>query len=84
MQIGERIFNLKRLYNVKCGISRKDDTLPLRLLTHTRGEGGAANNLPYLGKMLNEYYKYRGWGEEGIPLCKKLRELGLEDLQSVK
>jgi len=77
MRVGERIFNLKRLYNAKCGISRKDDTLPPRLLTHTRGEGGAADNLPHLGKMLNEYYKLRGWSEEGIPLNSKLEEVGL-------
>lgn len=77
MLIGERIFNLKRLYNVRCGISRKDDTLPPRLLTHTRGEGGAADNLPHLGKMLNGYYKLRGWSEEGIPLEGKLKEVGL-------
>ncbi len=78
MQVGERIFNLKRLYNVRCGISRKDDTLPPRLLTHTRGEGGAADTLPHLGRMLNEYYKLRGWSEDGIPLSSKLKEVDLD------
>ncbi|MBC7190183.1 aldehyde ferredoxin oxidoreductase family protein [Candidatus Aerophobetes bacterium] len=77
MKIGERIFNLKRLYNVKCGISRKDDTLPPRILTHRRKKGGAANNLPHLGKMLSEYYEYRGWNEEGIPTQRKIQELGI-------
>jgi len=77
MKAGERIFNLKRLYNVKCGISRKDDTLPSRVLTHQRKEGGAANNLPHLGKMLGEYYEYRRWSEEGIPLGDKLKELDI-------
>jgi len=77
MRVGERIFNLKRLYNVRCGISRKDDILPPRLLTHTRGEGGAANTLPHLGRMLNEYYKLRGWSKDGIPLIIKLKEVGL-------
>ena len=38
MNIGKRLYNLKRLYNVRCGISRKDDTLPPRLLTHKGGQ----------------------------------------------
>jgi aldehyde:ferredoxin oxidoreductase len=80
MKIGERIFNLKRLYNIKGGISRKDDTLPSRLLTRPRTDHGATGNLPHLGKMLNEYYSYRGWSEEGIPLDDKIRELGLLDV----
>ncbi|BCV24828.1 aldehyde ferredoxin oxidoreductase family protein [Gelria sp. Kuro-4] len=79
LKTGERIFNLKRLYNVRCGISRKDDILPPRILTHKRGSGGAADNLPPLGKMLSEYYTWRGWSEEGIPTHAKLRELGLEE-----
>jgi len=78
MRVGERIFNLKRLYNVRCGISRKDDILPPRLLTHTRGEGGAADTLPHLGRMLNEYYKLRGWSEDGIPLSSKFKEVDLD------
>lgn len=76
MKAGERIFNLKRLYNVRCGISRKDDTLPERILTLMR-EGGAEGKLPPLGVMLNEYYKCRGWDEFGIPTREKVKELGL-------
>lgn len=79
MKAGERIFNLKRLYNVRCGISRKDDTIPARILTHKRKEGGAAENLPHLGRMLSEYYKFRGWNQEGIPKKEKLEELGLKE-----
>lgn len=77
MKTGERLFNLKRLYNVRLGISRKDDTLPMRLLTHRRGEGGTARELPNLGVMLSDYYEYRGWSEEGIPTQEKIAELGL-------
>jgi aldehyde:ferredoxin oxidoreductase len=79
MLTGERIFNLRRMFNVRRGISRKDDTLPSRFLTHKRGTGGAADSLPFLGLMLNEYYAYRGWSEEGIPTREKLTELGLEE-----
>lgn len=77
MKTGERIFNLKRLYNVNCGISIKDDTLPHRILTHRRKEGGSLSNLPPLDKMLTEYYEYRGWTEKGVPRQEKLNELGI-------
>jgi len=77
MKTGERIFNLKRLYNVRLGISRKDDFLPFRSLTLKREGEGLEANLPPLGQMLNEYYAYRGWSEEGIPTLEKVRELGL-------
>ena len=80
MRSGERIYNLKRMYNIKCGISRKDDTLPPRILAHKRGEGGSKDNLPPLGEMLFQYYKYRNWNEEGIPEKDKLKELGLLSL----
>jgi len=77
LHLGERLFNLKRLFNVRLGIGRKDDTLPERLLTKDRGTGRAAGNLPPLEKMLAEYYELRGWDEEGIPKAEKLEELGL-------
>ena len=77
LNTGERLFNLKRKINVDLGISRKDDTLPPRLLVHDRSEGTAAGSLPYLGKMLHEYYLLRGWSLEGIPLSKTLEKLGI-------
>jgi aldehyde:ferredoxin oxidoreductase len=77
LKTGERIFNLKRLYNVRCGISRKDDTLPARFLTLKHEGEGLNPSLPPLGEMLAEYYQYRGWTEEGFPRPEKLKELGL-------
>ncbi|MCX5826235.1 MAG: aldehyde ferredoxin oxidoreductase family protein [Deltaproteobacteria bacterium] len=77
MQCGERIFNLKRLFNVQCGASRKDDILPTRILDEKRGSGGAADNFPPLDKMLDEYYAYRGWDSNGIPTPDRLKMLGL-------
>uniref|UniRef100_UPI002635A23F aldehyde ferredoxin oxidoreductase C-terminal domain-containing protein n=1 Tax=Oceanispirochaeta sp. TaxID=2035350 RepID=UPI002635A23F len=74
---GERIFNIKRLYNNRHGITRKDDTLPIRMMNHKRG--GGTNALPPLNSMLSDYYIYRGWDEFGIPTEKKVKELELED-----
>lgn len=78
MEAGERIYNLKRLYNVACGVSRKDDTLPSRFLTLKRTGEDLVVNLPHLGKMLSDYYEFRGWSEDGIPTPAKLEQLGLE------
>ncbi len=75
--IGERLHNLKRMYNVRLGINRKDDTLPARLLTLARDDGMAAGVLPELDKMLEEYYRLRGWDENGIPSKEKLKQLNL-------
>jgi len=76
---GERIFNLKRLFNVWCGISKKDDTLPDRLLNEPKKSGSVAHNMPDLKIQLDEYYAFRGWDSNGIPGKAKIKELGLEE-----
>lgn len=78
MEIGERIYNLKRLYNVKHGINRKDDTLPDRFLKEERTGQDLIVNMPDLDTMLHDYYEYREWDQDGIPSEAKLRQLGLE------
>jgi len=81
LKTGERVLNLKRLFNVQRGISRKDDMLPARIMTHKKGGySEAAEHVPALGIMLGDYYSYRGWSEDGIPTREKLIELGLGDL----
>ena len=75
--IGERAQNLKRMYNVRLGLTKKDDTLPNRLKKKFT-EGGAANYTPDSSKMLKEYYRHRKWSTEGIPLPSKLRQLSLD------
>ena len=76
---GEREFNLRRLCNVAVGITRKDDTLPPRLLSHPRPSGRSAGVVPFLGKMLDEYYKLRGWDAEGLPTLSTIARLDLTD-----
>jgi aldehyde:ferredoxin oxidoreductase len=77
VRVGERLFNLKRMINLRLGVARADDTLPRRLLTHPRPTGSAAGVLPDLESMLEEYYQLRGWSAEGVPTDEKLRDLGL-------
>jgi len=79
LTIGERICNLKRMYNVRLGVSRKDDALPPRILVDRFPEGGAAGRLPPADQMLADYYQARGWTAEGVPTPRKLAELGLEE-----
>ncbi len=83
LQSGERIFNLKRLYNLSCGVTAADDTLPKRLLREARPDGGAAGSLPDLELMKREYYNYRGWTSEGRPTVERLAALGLPDVGAV-
>lgn len=74
---GERLFNLKRMYNVRLGISRKDDVIHPRLSMHDRKTGGAAGSIPYQSRILKDYYDYREWTPEGLPTKEKLEELGI-------
>ncbi|MCL4424730.1 MAG: aldehyde ferredoxin oxidoreductase family protein, partial [Firmicutes bacterium] len=75
---GERIYNLQRAYNIRHGISRKDDTLPRRLLTEPSPSQRAKGHVVRLEVMLEEYYRLRQWDPAtGIPTRAKLEELGL-------
>lgn len=76
MQIGERIFNLQRAFNVRLGISRKDNALPKRVV-EPLATGGAAGKVPPLEPLLNEYYQIRGWDSDGRLKAEKMVELGL-------
>jgi aldehyde:ferredoxin oxidoreductase len=80
--IGERALNLTRLFNVREGFTRRDDTLPPRLfsLAATRGPSkGQVVDKDAFEKMLEEYYQCMGWDQlTGIPTDSKLKELGIQ------
>lgn len=77
MLAGERIFNVERLFNLKAGLTGKDDTLPKRFLEEPVLAGEAEGQVVRLDEMLPEYYRLRGWDENGVPTPEKLRQLGL-------
>ncbi|HEC33839.1 MAG TPA: aldehyde ferredoxin oxidoreductase [Chloroflexi bacterium] len=77
LQAGERIFNLERLFLLKAGFTREDDTLPKRMLEEPMPDGPARGHVVELDQMLPEFYRLRGWDEEGVPTDAKLAELGL-------
>ncbi|MFQ5933158.1 MAG: aldehyde ferredoxin oxidoreductase family protein [Dehalococcoidia bacterium] len=75
--IGERIWNLERLFNLRAGLTTKDDTVPDRILEGITSEGPSKGRRPQMDKMLPEYYSLRGWDERGAPKADKLVELGI-------
>jgi len=80
LSAGERIWNLERLYNLRAGFTHSDDTLPPRFLTEPHIKGGSKGHVVELGPMLEEYYRFRGWTNAGIPAPRKLVSLGLDEL----
>jgi aldehyde:ferredoxin oxidoreductase len=77
LRIGERTNNLVRLFNLREGLTKDDDTLPKRFLTESLKEGPSRGRVVDLEGMLREYYFVRGWDEEGIPKLETLKRLGL-------
>lgn len=77
LAVGERVINLKRVIINKLGITRKDDTLPERILKESLSEGGTKGHMPDLATMLDDYYQARGWDENGVPTPEKLGSLGI-------
>lgn len=75
--MGERIWNLEREFNLAAGFTRKDDTLPARLLAEPAKSGPQKGKVAELGKMLPEYYQVRGWTPEGVPTPETRVRLGL-------
>jgi len=72
-EIGGRIFNLERMYNLREGLTGKDDTLPPRLLNEPTFPGKTSGHP--LGELLPRYYKLRGWDADGVPTRRTLDRL---------
>ncbi len=79
MQIGERIFNLCRLFNNREGLDRTTDTLPKRVGDSLPRGATRSSTISErdLNKMLDEYYHLRGWDQDGTPTEETLERLGL-------
>ena len=82
MEIGERICTIERMFNLREGFSRKDDSLPERYFKEPTPIGlSVARNKKIdrkkFSKMLDEYYELHGWDKNGVPTTETLNELGL-------
>ena len=76
-QVGERIWNLEKMFNLAAGLTKADDSLPPRLTTEPAKTGPAKGLVNGLAKMLPEYYELRGWDAEGVPKPETRARLGL-------
>jgi aldehyde:ferredoxin oxidoreductase len=86
-QTGERINTLGRLFNIREGFTRKDDSLPHKVMS-TPIPDDTVSKGSYISKqeldfMLDDYYAHRGWTKEGLPTLEKLKNLELEDLAHI-
>jgi aldehyde:ferredoxin oxidoreductase len=72
-EIGARIFNLERMYNLREGLSAAEDTLPPRILNEPTFKHMKSGHP--LGELLPRYYKRRGWDAGGVPKPKTLDKL---------
>ena len=77
IKTGERGYNLERMINLRQGLKGSDDTLPKRLTSELQRAEDADSKVQ-LQEMIKDYYKIRGWDEQGVPTKRRLKKLGLE------
>lgn len=77
LEMGERIWNLERKFNMDAGLTAADDTLPKRLLKDAAKTGPAKGKVNELHKMLPHYYEIRGWTPDGVPTTDTLNRLSV-------
>ena len=77
--LGERIWNLEKLFNLKAGLTREDDRLPARCFEPVLGKTSNSSVIEAekFEAMLDDYYSLRGWDREGVPTEEKLDQLGI-------
>ncbi len=80
VKIGERTWNLEKLWNLRAGLTKADDSVPKRYLEEPFKEGPSAGVTVNLEAMLTDYYRTRGWDADGVPSQAKLAELGLSSI----
>jgi aldehyde:ferredoxin oxidoreductase len=78
LEIGDRIWNIEKLFNLAAGVDPSQDTLPRRLLEDGIPDGPSKDWVNKLSEMLPEYYELRGWSPEGLPTDEKLMALGIK------
>ena len=79
--LGERIWNLTRLFNLKAGLRKEDEDLPVRFKNEPLPDGPAAGHLfteEDIAHLRADYYAVRGWDENGVPRPERLAALGVE------
>ncbi|HOA36109.1 MAG TPA: aldehyde ferredoxin oxidoreductase family protein [Bacillota bacterium] len=82
MELGKRVVNMDRIFNLREGLTAADDTLPARLTEELQRSEEPNSRVP-LAKMLPKYYQFRGWSSDGVPRSKTLKALSIEQEPSL-
>jgi aldehyde:ferredoxin oxidoreductase len=82
-RVGERGYNMERLFNIREGLTRNDDKLVDRYHDEPTPLGlpvvrGRSIDRDKFKTMVDEYYQHHGWDKNGVPTKKKLKELALD------
>ncbi len=84
IQVSDRVYTLKRCFNIREGVSRRDDRLPKRLMEPLATGPTKGQRIRDLDALINEVYDALGWDKKtGKPLKSKLEDLGLNDVAEV-
>lgn len=78
LTIGERIYNIERLFNKAAGMKPEDDRLPKRLIEEPISAGPSKGQVSQINVTLPQYYEVRGW-ENAFPTKETLERLGLSE-----
>jgi aldehyde:ferredoxin oxidoreductase len=65
------------------GIRRKDDMLPRRILEEAVPSGPIAGRVlteEMYNRLLDDYYRERGWTNDGVPEEETIERLGIQEL----
>lgn len=76
-EAAERIINIERIYNIRLGLDRKDDSLPKRFLEEPMPKGESKGQTVDLETLLDNFYDIMGWDNNGVPKAETLEQLGL-------
>jgi aldehyde:ferredoxin oxidoreductase len=82
LRLGDRIWNMIRLFNLREGLDPAEDRLPKRFMQDPVPEGpqeGQVFRPEDTAGMLREYYRLRGWDDKGHPLESSLKDMGIDD-----
>ncbi|MGC9781305.1 MAG: SCP2 sterol-binding domain-containing protein [Candidatus Heimdallarchaeota archaeon] len=79
--VGERVMNMMRAFNIRCGMTREHNSVSPRLKqAPTEGRAKGITIGPEWDQMIDYYYETMGWDMDGKPLPKTLKKLGLQDV----
>lgn len=78
LEVGDRIYNIERMFNKAAGMKPEDDRLPKRLYTEPISDGPSKGQLSKIQLTLPQYYEARGW-VNAFPTDETLKKLGLDE-----